>query len=115
MKAFQLLDEWYFAHPHHESDNPVVVKAFEKLYLGFEYAKAIIDGEKVACKQIIQACQRMFDDFEREDYNQDIRFNFDEAFKVVFFYQFSDMIVVVIMIHVEVVKFCKPSVDITYF
>lgn len=87
MKAFQLLDEWYFAHPHHASENPIVVKAFEKLYLGFEYAKAVIDGEKVSCKPIIAACHRMFNDFERDDYDGAIRFNFDEAFKVVFFYR----------------------------
>lgn len=86
MKSFELLDAWYFSHPHYGSPDAVVSKAFEKLYLGFEYAQTIVNREKPACELTILACQRFLDDFEREDYGDAIRFNFDEAMDVCLFY-----------------------------
>lgn len=85
-KAFDLLDEWYFSHDLHDSTNELAVKSFEKLYLGFEYAQSIVNREIVAGKYVIAACERMLSDFERDDYDVAIRFNFDEAMKCIYFY-----------------------------
>lgn len=86
MKAFELLDDWYFNHPLHASDNELVVKVFEKVYLGFEYARDVVDGKIVACRLTILSCKRMLDDFERADYGENIRFDFDDAADVIKFY-----------------------------
>lgn len=34
-----------------------------------EYAKSIVEGRKVACKEIIQACQRFLRDLENPAYD----------------------------------------------
>lgn len=34
-----------------------------------EYAKSIVEGRKVACKETIQVCQRFFEDLENPDYD----------------------------------------------
>ena len=42
-------------------------KDYEKIAL--DYAGAVVDGEILACKYVIQACQRQLDDLDREDFN----------------------------------------------
>lgn len=86
MKAIDRLNEWYFQSDLSEQSSPTVRTALDKLYLGFEYAYSIVNGEKVACDLTIKSCQRFLDDFERKDYNEKIRFNFYAAFHVLFFY-----------------------------
>ena len=46
-------------------------KDYEKIAL--DYAGAVVDGEIVACKYVIQACQRQLDDLDREGF--DYHFN----------------------------------------
>ena len=41
-------------------------KDYEKIAL--RYAEAVVDGEIVACKYVIQACQRQLDDLDREGF-----------------------------------------------
>ena len=80
------MDDWYFNHEFYGVDDKVLSKAFEKLYLGFEYALDVVTGNKVCCKYTKLACERTLSDFERSDYGDSIRFNFDEALNICAFY-----------------------------
>lgn len=53
----------------------------------FQYAKSIVSGERPACKNVILACQRFFNDLERCETEPDvIRWNKDRALKALAFF-----------------------------
>ena len=90
-----LLDEFWHSVAHEETgktfadlyyEDKDVATALDKLEFGFEYAKLVIDGERVTGQLTKNACNRMINDFERDDYDHNIRFNFHAAFDVLYFY-----------------------------
>lgn len=85
-KVFDAFNDWYWNHKLYGKGDALIDKAFDKLYLGIEYAQMVVNREIVACKYVIEACERMLSDFERDDYGDAILFNFDEAMNCICFY-----------------------------